>query len=152
GDGKGVIRAGYSIAYAQDDILEAVLNTATANSGLVGTSSILNAFAFTAAPPALNAPKFQIPITTQQNFINTGGNNVQGLIDPNLRTPYVQQWNFGIQREWRSTIFEVNYVGNHAVKLLRQIDFNQINVNQAGFLQDFKNARNNGLLSNAAGK
>src|SRR5581483_8375244 len=35
GDGKGSIRAGYSISYAQDDILEGVLTTATANSGLV---------------------------------------------------------------------------------------------------------------------
>ncbi len=150
GDGKTVIRAGYTISYAQDDILEAVLNTAVVNSGLVGTSSIVNAFAFTAAPPKLTAPAFQIPITTQQNFINTSGNNVQGLIDPNLRTPYVQQWNFGVQREWKGIVFEGSYIGNHAVKLLRQIDFNQINVNQAGFLQDFNNARNNGLLALAA--
>ena len=151
GDGKSVLRAGYSIAYAQDDILEAVLTTATANSGLVGSSNIVNAFAFTAAPPALKAPPFQIPITTQQNFINTSGNAVEGLMDPNLRTPYVQQWNAGIQREWKGTIFEAIYVGNHAVKLLRQIDFNQINVNQSSFLQDFKTARNNGLAAIAAG-
>ena len=57
-------------------------------------------------PPTLTAPAFQIPITTQQNFINTAGNNVQGLIDPNLRTPYVQQWNVGIQQECKGTVFE----------------------------------------------
>jgi len=152
GDGKSVIRAGYSISYAQDDILEAVLNTATANSGLVGSSTITDAFAFASALPALKPPAFQIPITTQQNFINTGGQDVQGLIDPNLRTPYVQQWNFGIQKEWKGTIFEASYIGNHAVKFLRQIDFNQINVFQSSFLQDFRSARNNGLASNAAGK
>jgi hypothetical protein len=163
GKGKTVVRAGYSIAYAQDDILEAVLTTATANSGLTGTVAPVNLFAFTAAPPTLTAPKFQIPITTQQNFINSGGsisstgitsggNNVEGLMDPNLRTPYVQQWNFGIQHEIKGNIFEVSYIGNHAVKLLRQVDYNQVQVNQGGFLQDFQNARNNGLLSNAAGK
>lgn len=152
GDGKTVLRGGYSIAYAQDDILEAVLTTATANSGLVGTSNIVNGFAFTAAPPALTAPQFQIPITTQQNFINTGGQNVQGLINPNLRTPYVQQWNVGVQHGWKGMVFEGSYVGNHAVGLLRQIDLNQIRINQGGFLQDFQNARNNGLLSSAAGQ
>jgi len=35
---------------------------------------------------------------------------------------------------------------------LRQIDYNQININQAGYLQDFKNAYNNGILSLNAGK
>jgi hypothetical protein len=152
GNGKSVLRAGYSISLAQDDILEAVLNTVSVNSGIVGTSSIVNAFAFTAAPPPLKAPAYQIPITTQQNFINTSGNNVQGLIDPHLATPYVQQWNLGIQHEWKGTIFEAGYIGNHAVKLLRQIDLNQIRVNQGGFLQDFINARNNGLASLAAGR
>lgn len=151
GKGKTVVRAGYTISYAQDDILEGVLNAATANSGLVGTNSITNAFAFTKSPPTLPAPAFQIPITTQQNFINTGGNNVQGLIDPNLRTPYVQQWNVGIQHEAKGMVFDVAYIGNHAVKLLRQIDFNQINVFQSTFVQDFKAARNNGVLSQAAG-
>jgi len=152
GNGRTSLRAGYSIAYAQDDMLEAVLTTASANSGLVGTSNLNNAFYFTAAPPTLSAPPFQIPITTQQNFINTGGNNVQGLMNPNLRNPYVQQWNLGIQHEWKSNVFEVSYIGNHAVGLMRQIDLNQINVFQSTFLQDFKNARNNGLLSSAAGR
>ena len=151
GNGKTALRAGYSIAYAQDDILEAVLSTATANSGLTGTANLNDTFFFTAAPPTLKAPPYQIPITTQQNFINTGGNNVQGLINPNLGTPYVQQWNVGIQHEWKGMVFEGSYLGNHAVGLLRQIDLNQIRINQGTFLQDFKNARNNGLLSSAAG-
>jgi len=152
GDGKSVLRAGYSISYAQDDILEAVLNTATANSGIVGTTALSDTFAFASAPPSLKAPAFQIPISTKQNFTNTGGNNVQGLIDPNLRTPYVHNWTLGIQHEWKGTIFEANYIGNHGVKFLRQVDFNQININQGGFLQDFINARNNGLASSAAGR
>jgi hypothetical protein len=150
--GKTVLRAGYSIAYAQDDILEAVINTASVNSGLVGTNSIPQAFAFASAPPALPAPKFQIPITSQQNFINTSDNAVQGLMNPNLRTPYVQQWNFSLENQWKGVIFNTSYIGNHAVGLFRQIDLNQINVNQGGFLQDFKNAYNNGILSLNAGR
>lgn len=151
-DGKTVLRAGYSIAYAQDDILEGVLATVTANSGLTGSSSIVNAFGFLSAPPVLKAPAFQIPITTAQNFINTGKNSVQGLIAPNLKTPYVQQWNFSMEHEWKSIIFDAAYIGNHAVGLFRQIDYNQINVFQGTFLQDFKSAYNNGILSLGAGK
>ncbi|MBZ5584111.1 MAG: TonB-dependent receptor [Acidobacteriia bacterium] len=146
-----VLRAGYSIAYAQDDILEAVLSTVTANSGLTGTSAITNASGVVSAPPPLTAPQFQIPITTQQNFVNTGGNNVQGLISPNLKTPYVQQWNVTAEKKWKSMIFDAAYLGNHAVGLLRQIDFNQVNIYQSTYLQDFKSAYNNGILSLNAG-
>jgi hypothetical protein len=147
GDGKMAIRAGYSIAYAQDDLLEAVLTAATANTGIVGSTTLNNLNAFTSHPPALNPPSFQIPITTYQNFLNTSDNAVEGLVDPNLRTPYVQQWNFDVQKEFKSTIFEGRYIGNHATKLLRQIDFNQINVYNGGFLTDFRNAYNNGILA-----
>ncbi len=150
GNGKTVIRGGYSISYAQDDMLEAVLNTLSVNTGLQGTSGLQNLNAFAAAPPAIPTPVFQIPVTTAQNFVTTGNNNVQGLIDPNLRPPYVQQWNFGIQQDFKGTIFEARYVGNHAVKLARQIDFNQIHIKDGGFLTDFINARNNGLASLAA--
>jgi hypothetical protein len=152
GDQKLVIRGGYSITYAQDDILEAVLTAATANSGLTGNSGITNASGVISAPPALTTPAFQIPISTQQNFINTGGNNVEGLISPNLKTPYVQQWNVAVEKQWKGVILDAGYVGNHAVGLLRQIDYNQINVFQSTFLQDFKSAYNNGILSLNAGK
>ena len=142
-----VIRGGYSISYAQDDVLEGVLTAATANSGLTGSSSITNAEGVVSAPPALTTPAFQIPITTAQNFKNTGGNNVEGLIDPHLKTPYVQQWNLTAEQQWKSMIFSAGYVANHAVGLLRQIDYNQVNINQGTFLQDFRNAYNNGILS-----
>ncbi len=47
-------------------------------------------------------------------------------IDPNLVTPYVENWNLGIQRAITSKIsLDVDYVGNHAVKLLGKLDINQ---------------------------
>ena len=92
-----------------------------------------------------------MPITTAQNWIATGRNAVEGLIDPNLVTPYVQQWNFSIQRDVKGTILEARYVGNHSVKQFRQIDYNQIQPQRGGFLQDFINARNNGLAAQRAG-
>jgi hypothetical protein len=147
-----VLRAGYSITYAQDDILEAVLNTVTVNTGLTGNSAIPNASGFISSPPALTTPAFQIPITTQQNFVNTSDDDVQGLISPNLKAPYVQQWNFTVEEQWKGLIFDAGYIGNHAVGLLRQIDYNQINVNQSTFLPDFKSAYNNGILSLNAGQ
>ncbi len=147
-----VMRAGYSITYAQEDLLEAVLSTVDINSGIVGTSNITNASGFISNPPALTPPAFQIPITTAQNNINTGGSNVQGLIEPNLKTPYVQQWNVTMEKKWKGFILDGTYLGNHGVGLLRQIDYNQVNINQGTFLQDFKSAYNNGILSLNAGE
>jgi hypothetical protein len=37
----------------------------------------------------------------------------QWMVDPNFKTPYMDQWNFGIQRELPSnTVLDVNYVGS----------------------------------------
>ncbi len=66
---------------------------------------------------------------------------MQGLIDPNLATPYVQQWNFGIEQGWKGFVFTARYVGNHTVKQFRQIDFNQVDIYRGGFLDDFKRAQ-----------
>jgi hypothetical protein len=46
-------------------------------------------------------------------------------IDPNFHVPYVQQRNFGIQRQLgQGFVLEVEYVGNKANRLLRVIDGN----------------------------
>ena len=47
------------------------------------------------------------------------------LIDPKLKSPYTQAWNFGIQRAITPTIIlEVNYVGNKGTHLFRAVDGN----------------------------
>ena len=47
------------------------------------------------------------------------------LIDPNLKTPYTQSWNVGIQRELGGGMtLEVNYVGSGTHRLFRSVDGN----------------------------
>jgi Carboxypeptidase regulatory-like domain len=47
-------------------------------------------------------------------------------IDQNLRTPYVQQWNLGIQYEVATNLlFEARYLGTKGTKLLQATAFNQ---------------------------
>ena len=46
--------------------------------------------------------------------------------DPNQRTPYIQQYNFGVQREiGKDIMVEVRYVGSKGSKLLESTAFNQ---------------------------
>ena len=41
-------------------------------------------------------------------------------VDPNLRTPYNQQWHFGVQYQMPAdTLLDVSYAGSHGLKLLR---------------------------------
>ena len=47
-------------------------------------------------------------------------------VDRNLRTPYVTNWNFGIQQALTPNLsLDVSYVGNHATKLVGLTDLNQ---------------------------
>jgi Carboxypeptidase regulatory-like domain/TonB dependent receptor-like, beta-barrel len=56
-------------------------------------------------------------------------------VDRKLRTPYVTNWNFGIQRALTNNMsLEVSYVGNHGTKLIGFTDMNEINPQSAAEL------------------
>jgi hypothetical protein len=150
GNGKLALRAGYSVSYGIDNNINDIPNTIfySVNNGLFSTVSLVNQNAIISKNlPKIVAPPFGVPVTAAQNFVSSGGSAVEGLIDPNLATPYVQQWNVAIAHDVKGFVIEGRYVGNHAVKMFRDIDMNQINVNQGTFVQDFINARNNGFLA-----
>ena len=151
GNGKLAVRGGYSIAYVDDNNIATANNSAVTNSGLTqaaGASGLSGRLS--TSLPAIPVPTFQVPRTEADNYAANPAGNAMGLIDPNLRTPYVQQWNFSIEHEYKNTLFAVRYVGNHGVKELRALDYNQVNINPSGFLADFIRARNNGNLARQA--
>ncbi|MDQ6664016.1 MAG: TonB-dependent receptor [Acidobacteriota bacterium] len=151
GTGRTVLRGGYSIAYVNDDTIVAVRNNLVTNNGLSQSVSATNANGrITGALPSIAAPVFQVPINESALYALNSGNAI-GLPDPNLRTPYVQQWSFGVQQEVKGFILEARYVGNHATKGLRAFDYNQVIIRENGFLDDFNRARSNGLLAQAGG-
>ena len=72
-------------------------------------------------------------------------------IDPNLRAPYTVNYSFGIQRElWKNNVLEVRYVGNQSKLAWRTSNLNEVNIFENGFLNEFKNARNNLTINQAA--
>ena len=151
GDGKTAVRAGYSVNFVDDNNIPPVNNSSTTNNGLqftVGAGGLSGRLS--SGRPAIPVPPFQVPLTAADNYVLAPASNALGLVDPHLRTPYVQQWNLSIEREIKGTLVTLRYVGNHGVKELRAIDYNQVNVNAGGFLADFLRARNNGNLARAA--
>jgi hypothetical protein len=140
GRGRTAIRAGYSINFVSDENIAAAASNAGNNAGLAQTVTGSGLTAKVAALPAIATPAFQVPRTFQDNF-RVNSQAAFGIPDPNLRTPYVQQWNIGIQHDIRGFLLDLRYVGNHGTKLYRGIDFNQINFDANGFLADFKRAQ-----------
>jgi hypothetical protein len=146
GTNKSSIRGGYSISYLRDGftVISNAMGVGTTNPGLIATAANTTPTGvLTAAGVPLPIPNFQIPITDRQNNL-ANPNNGLWAIDPDLKTPYVQQWSFGYEREiFPNTAFEIRYAGNHGIKLYRAVDFNEINIFENGFLQEFLNAQRN---------
>ena len=149
GDGKTALRGAYSLFYVNDQSVLAPENMLEANAGLIATSadSGLSDRVSTGLTP-VPVPTYQVPIKESDIYAQNPF-NVIGMVDPKLRDPYVQQYSVGIQHDFKGTVVEARYVGNHVVGAYREFDFNQININASGFLQDFLRAQSNGFLAQA---
>jgi len=64
--------------------------------------------------------------------------------DPNIKQPYVSSWQLGIQRQFSANnVFEVRYVGNLAKDQWLAVNYNETNIYENGFLNEFKAAQAN---------
>ena len=159
-EGQSSIRAGYSISYLRDGLttISNALGVGTTNPGLIQTANISSTTlssnltgVLTAAGVPLVTPSFIMPITDRQNILSNVNNGIWAF-DPNLVTPYVQQWNVGFEREiFKGTALEVRYQGNRALKVWRAVDYNEVNIFENGFLQEFLNAQRNLSARNGTG-
>ena len=153
GPGKSSLRGGFSISYLRDGftVISNALGVGTTNPGLISTpANTTPTGVLTAAGVALPSPTFTMPITDRTNNVANPNNSVWA-IDPNLKTPYAQQWSFGFEREIaKDTALEIRYSANHAVKLYRAVDFNEINIFENGFLNEFLSAQRNLAIFTAA--
>ena len=150
GNGRTAIRGGYSFSYVNDQAILSPETLLELNAGLQGVSQDVGySNRVSTGLPTIPVPPYQVPTTVAANYASNPFNTV-GMIDPNLHLPHVQQYSIGIQHEIHGTIVEARYVGNHVVGAYRAFDFNQVVINQNGWLADFLRAQNNGFLSQAA--
>jgi hypothetical protein len=151
GNGKTAVRAGYGISYVNDQTLLATLSMLDFNAGLLGYSSISNQTARISQAPSIPTPTYKVPRTFADNYADDS-TAAFGLLNPNLRTPYVQQYSIGVQQQIKGMIVEARYVGNHTTRGVRAFDLNQVIIRENGFLDDFIRARNNGFAAQRAGR
>jgi hypothetical protein len=136
--GKIVVRGGYGIYY--DRISTRYANTQLFNFPYfaigIGLPGLLQSF----ANPFLNLPQPSafpvaptIPSPLTPLAFPTVGVPIAGVfVDPKLRTPYVQQYNLGVQWEFvKNTVLEIGYVGNKGTNLLQVVTLNQPVYNRA---------------------
>jgi len=154
--GKTVIRSSFGIDY-YDEGLNSVSNTLSGNPGatqsmwlypgMTGFDS--GGLTLQSKVPALSVfpDKFAFPMPESWFYPVYLSTTM-----PELKTPYVQNWTFGIQREIsKGNVLEIRYVGNRAVHMWHNYDMQETNIFENGFLNDFKNAQNNLAIDTANG-
>lgn len=156
GEKKTVIRGGYRTSYINDELVRAPDNALAGNAGLNFTQNVFNGASTALNARVDNLPTVPTPVfsgpnrTFVQNNVAAGNFGTVFAINPNIQSPRVEEYSFGVQREIGfNTAIEVRYVGTRSKNLLRGVDLNQIDINNNGFLADFNRARNNLLINQA---
>lgn len=116
-DGKTVVRAGYGIFYLLGRGNQSVSN------GIVNLPFILDEFKNGNFAANGYSPQF-----TTRNFFDAPfgfGGPLLSQIDLKMMRPYMQQWNFAVQREIiRNLALDIAYVANKGTHLEKDILFN----------------------------
>lgn len=131
-----VLRGGYGIYY--DRPSTRLINTQLFNYPYLGIGvgllapGVFRTFANPFIPlPAPGAFPVADTIPSPLNPLSPVGVPISGLfIDPNMKTPYVQQYNVNVQYEFiKNWLLEVGYVGSKGTKLLQVVTLNQPSYN-----------------------
>jgi hypothetical protein len=155
GHGKTVISSSYGLTYYNEGI-NSISNTMTGNPG--STQSQSAAAAISANPGSLNlttpTPAFSVSPAAFSSQLPMSpyplnGGTTFSYINPNLKTPYVQSWNFRIQRELaKGLVLDIRYVGTKATHVWHYQNVNEVNIIENGFLKEFQNAQSNLAIAN----
>jgi hypothetical protein len=114
-DGKTSVRGGYGIFH--DRIFDNLFGNSRSNAPFQGAVS--NVFNNPVTPGAI---PFGVSLPPGTHFTD-GDFEILTLLDPNMRMPASQNWNFGIQRKLAGDlVFEADYVGSHATHVIRSLD------------------------------
>jgi hypothetical protein len=153
-EGDSVVRAGYALAYnrpGMSDFATAIddnpgisqtanRNHSLGNLGAPGTIFLRNRAAL--GPPSFASTR-EYPMTD----VVTGDIMT---FQPNLQVPYSQTWTAGWQRKLtRNMAVEARYVGTRSLQSWQTYDFNEVNIVENSFLDEFRVAQAN-LRANIA--
>jgi len=155
--GQTVIRGGYSVAYTREGFASftdmfgsnngPTVSLSVSPSATPGIFPLSNHGVLYRDRP--NLPALTPPTDTSAFPLTPGALSAVSAndFDPALKAGYTQSMTFGLQRELnKNTAVEVRFVGTHGTHLWRQLEYNEVNIFENGFLDVFKAARNNMLI------
>jgi hypothetical protein len=156
-EGDSVLRGGYTLAYDRLGMstfattidnnpgisISADRNHALGNLGQPGTIFLRN--------PSAVAPA-SVPATRVYPMTDLVTGDITAF-HPNLQVPYSQTWTAGWQRKLTSDMaIEARYVGSRSLQSWETFDFNEVNIVENRFLDEFRRAQQNLLANVAAGR
>lgn len=115
-DGKTSIRSGFGL---YGNSIYGAIGQSLTGGPFAGSETLTNAI--TNGTPAFTLSN---PFTSGATGKSAAVQNVTG-INPNIRTPYLEQWNVTLERQVGQMGLSVAYVGAHAVDLLYSRNLNQ---------------------------
>ena len=91
-------------------------------------------------------------VTPTLPILATPSNNLR-IFDPNIEVPYTDSWQVGLQRALdRNTVVEARYVGNHNALPWTNENWNQLNIYENNFYNEFQLAQGNLRANVLAGR
>jgi carboxypeptidase family protein/TonB-dependent receptor-like protein len=156
GDGDFVVRAGYNRAYSRPGLNDytgrlganpGIVINADRNSGngLLGAVPLLLSETARLGPPPIPASPAYPLSPAISDSINT--------FDPNLQVPSTDSFTAGIQRSiGKSMAVEVRYVRTNSRDNWSNLNYNEFNIVENGFLNEFRQAQANLQANIAAGR
>lgn len=132
---KTVVRLGYGIGYERNSLALPIIVSGE-QPGLrdqrnFTTSTYLDLAGIRLPLAPLGRPLDVAPLDDRTQLLRA--------YDDHLRTPYIQNWNAGLQRQLtRNTVLDVRYVGSKGTRLIRSADINEVNIFETGILEAFR--------------
>jgi hypothetical protein len=146
-NGRTAVRAGYSLAFVNEETISVADNAAGSNAGLETSVELTNLYTTLGSGTlAVPMPVFK-GVRTYADQLDVSLASAAFTIDPEIRQPHVHQVSAGLTQAlpW-ALVGEGRYVGTFGRGLWRGIDLNQTNPRGA-FQDDFLRARTNGFLA-----
>jgi hypothetical protein len=106
----------------------------------------------TCPPPPAAKPTGCLLASPEYPLTNQNATGSVNMFDPNLQVPYSDSWTAGFQRALgKRSAIEVRYVGTRSRAQWQTFNYNETNILENGFLDEFKHAQANLQASVAAG-
>lgn len=160
GSRKTVLRGAYSITYYNEG-MNAISNVLSSNKGTTqslsavpgGAGFPLSGLNLASTAPSLSVFPSSYGFPLPESDFTFAGFNTMYYVNPNLASPYVQNWNIGVQRELPSrVVLEVRYIGNKSTHMWHYQNVGEVNIFENGFLPQFNQAYKNLTVNQANGK